>query len=168
MSGSSVSRSASAGKGEGSRSARGSRLPRHLRGVSLPDGADLASLSARYGTDRPPWGVAIVAVLVIVPFLGWVIWAAFAHANQELRWETVGFSDITDQSVTVTFDVFLPSGATAECTVRATDARGVEVGRAQVPVQSDGTSASVVYALPVTARPSSAFVESCRLAENTK
>ena len=145
----------------------GSRLPRHLRGVALPeDAADQAALGARYGTDRVPWGVAVVAALVIIPFLGWVIWAAFEHANQELRWETVGFSDISDQSVTVNFNVFLPAGSTADCTVRAMDVRGVEVGRAQVPVHTDGTSATVVYALPVTARPSSAFVESCRLTEN--
>ncbi len=144
----------------------GSRLPRHLRGVALPEDADQAALGARYGTDRVPWGVAVVAALVIIPFLGWVIWAAFEHANQELRWETVGFSDISDQSVTVNFNVFLPAGSTADCTVRAMDVRGVEVGRAQVPVHTDGTSATVVYALPVTARPSSAFVETCRLAEN--
>ena len=112
--------------------------------------------------------MAIVAALVIVPFLGWVIWAAFEHANQELRWETIGFSDVTDQSVTVNFDVSFPAGSSAECTVRAMDVHGVEVGRAQVPVQSDGTSATVVYALSVTARPSSAFVESCRLTENSQ
>ena len=166
MSGSSIDHSANAGKGVSSTSRRQGRLPRHLRGVPLPAGADRSDLSARYGTDRRPWGVAIVATLVIVPFLGWVIWAAFEHANQELRWETIGFSDVTDQSVTVNFDVSFPAGASAECTVRAMDVHGVEVGRAQVPVQSDGTSATVVYALPVTARPSSAFVESCRLTEN--
>jgi hypothetical protein len=125
-------------------------------------------LSSRYGTDRPRWGVALVATLVIVPFVGWVIWAGLEHANQQLRWETIGFSEVTDQSVTVNFTVFLPSGASAVCTVRAMDARAVEVGRAQVPVHSDGTSATVVYALPVTARPSSAFVESCRLAQSNQ
>ena len=108
-----------------------------------------------------------MAALVVVPFLGWVIWAGFEQANPELRWQTVRFAHISDESVTVTFDVFTPPGASVECTVRATDARGVEVGRAQVPVQPDGTSATVVYALPVTARPSSAFVEGCRLAVST-
>ena len=142
------------------------RLPRHLRGVTLPQGADVSALSTRYGTDHRRWGAVLVAILVLVPFVSWVVWAGYQQADQDLRWETVGFSDITDQAITVRFTVYLPPGATAECVVRAMDIDGVEVGRAQVPVEADGRSASVVYALPVTARPSTAFVQTCQLEES--
>ena len=141
------------------------RLPRHLHGVALPPGADVAALSSRYGTDRPRIGAVLVAIAVLVPFVAWVLWAALEHADQDLRWETSGFTEITDESVTVRFTVYLPPGSSAECVVRAMDSHGVEVGRATVPIESTGGATPVVYALPVTARPSTAFVETCQLEE---
>ena len=104
----------------------------------------------------------------MVPFVCWVVWAAFQQAGQDLRWETVSFSGATDDSITLRFSVYLPSEQTAVCTVRAMDAHGVEVGRAQVPVDADGPSTTVVYALPVTARASTAFVDSCQLEETPR
>jgi len=141
-------------------------VPRHLRGVALPPDADIARLRARYGTDSSRLGLALVASLVIVPFLCWVVWAGVQRADQDLRWESVSFDNSSSTSVTITYDVFFPADAdTVTCTLRALDADGVEVGRAQVPVEAGGASTGVVYALPVTARPSSAFVETCRLTD---
>lgn len=111
----------------------------------------------------------VVAALVVVPFLGWVVWAGLQQADQEVRWETVSFDSGPEgsapSSVQINFDVFFPAGTSLECTVRALDADGVEVGRADVPVNAAGTSATVDYALQVTARPSSAFVQTCRLTD---
>jgi hypothetical protein len=106
--------------------------------------------------------VGIVIALVALPFLGWVVWAGLLQADQDLRWSTTGFRDASDTSVVVEFDVFLQAGSEVTCTVRALDRRGVEVGRAEVPVTSATQDTHVVYALPVTARPSSALVEICR------
>jgi len=110
-----------------------------------------------------------IAALVVVPFLGWVVWAGLQQADQDVRWETVGFdngpADAANSSVQINFDVFYPAGSSLECTVRALDADGIEVGRADVPIEAEGTSASVDYSLAVTARPSSAFVQTCRLAD---
>ena len=108
----------------------------------------------------------LAASLVIVPFLCWVVWAGVQRGEQDLRWESVSFDSSSATSVKITYDVFFPPDADGvTCTLRALDANGVEVGRAQVPVQAAGTSTSVVYSLPVTARPSSAFVETCRLTD---
>ncbi len=106
--------------------------------------------------------MGLVVALVVLPFLGWVVWAGLLQADRDLSWNTTGFGDVSETSVVVEFDVFLPAGSGATCTVRALDRRGVEVGRAQVPVTSDTPDTHVVYALPVTARPSSAFVDDCR------
>jgi hypothetical protein len=133
-----------------------------LRGIALRPDTDLDLLRGRYGTGRSPVGLALVVTLVVLPFLGWVVWAGLLQADQELRWSTTGFGAITDTSVTVEFDVYLPAGAEVTCTVRALDSRAVEVGRADVPVTSNTADTHVVYALPVTARPSSAFVDGCR------
>ena len=141
------------------------QLPRHLRGVQLPEGADPEALSQRYGVRRSRVAVALIIALIVVPFLAWVVWAGVQQADRDLRWETVGFSEASESSVTITFRVYLPDQGDVECTVRAMTDTGVEVGRARVPIQrpaqSEGRSTSVVYALPVTERPSSAFVESC-------
>jgi hypothetical protein len=106
--------------------------------------------------------MGLVLGLVVLPFVGWVVWAGLVQADQNLTWSTTGFRDVTDTSVIVEFDVFLPPGSEVLCTVRALDRRGLEVGRAEAPVTSDNADTHVVYALPVTARPSSAFVDSCR------
>lgn len=106
-----------------------------------------------------------MVAFVVLPFLGWVVWAGLLQADQDVSWSTTGFGDVTETSVTVEFDVYLPSGSEVTCTVRALDSRAVEVGRAQVPVTSNSANTHVVYALPVTARPSSAFVDSCRSVE---
>jgi len=137
-------------------------VPRHLRGVALPPDADLDHLRTRYGTGRSPLAVALVVTLVVLPFLGWVVWAGLLQADRDVTWSTTGFSDATETSVIVEFDVYLPAGTQVTCTVRALDPSAVEVGRAEVPVTSDSSNTHVVYALPVTARPSSAFVDSCR------
>lgn len=140
-----------------------SRLPRHLRLAPLDPDADVAHLHARYGSSRPPLVLAVGAALVVASFLGWVVWAGLGQADRELRWSTTGFDNSSSTSVIVEFDVFLPAGADVVCVVRALDDNGVEVGRADVPVVADGTDVHVVYALPVTARPSSALADSCRL-----
>jgi hypothetical protein len=133
--------------------------------MTIADDADLDHLRTRYGTRSTGWGVWLAIVIVTVPFVTWVVWAGIVQGDQELRWSTTSFRDATDTSVVVDFDVFAQAGSDVTCTVRALDDRGVEVGRAQVPVRADESSVNVVYALAVTARPSSAFVESCRPAD---
>jgi hypothetical protein len=130
--------------------------------VALSPDVDLAFLEERYGTGRSVLAIGILTALVVLPFLGWVVWAGLLQADEDLRWNTTGFRDATDTSVVIEFDVFLPAGSEVTCTVRALDRRGVEVGRAEVPVTSDSSDTRVVYALQVTARPSSALVETCR------
>ena len=133
--------------------------------MSLAEGTDLEHLHARYGAGQSRWGVAAAITLVALPFVAWVVWAGVLQGDQEVRWNTTGFREAGPTSVLVDFDVFLPAGTTVTCTVRALDRRGIEVGRAEVPVRSATSDVSVVYPLAVTALPSSAFVESCRPAE---
>jgi hypothetical protein len=127
----------------------------------------VAHLQDRYGATRLPPALTVAIGVVVVTFVGWVIWAGLGQANQDLRWTTTGFSDVSATSVTVEFDVLKPAGTDVVCVVRALDDHGVEVGRAEVPVASDGSDVHVVYALPVTARPSSALADSCRTAPET-
>jgi hypothetical protein len=139
------------------------RAPRHLRNVALDDAVDLGYLQDRYGSGRSKAPVIIAAVIVGAPFLAWVLWAGYVQGHPDVSWTTTAFSDISSTSVTVSFDVSKPASRTAECLVRALDDKGIEVGRADVPVQDQSETVHVDYALAVTARPSSAFVASCQL-----
>jgi len=121
-------------------------------------------LLARYGpARRRPKLVIITTATLGALFLGWVIWAGLEQADQDIRWSTVGYSNSSDTSVTIEFDVFKPPGSTVICLVRALDLQSAEVGRADVPVISSGADANVVYTLLVTARPNTAEVTRCRL-----
>jgi hypothetical protein len=124
--------------------------------------ADL--LEARYGTGRPRSVLLVVTLGVMITlFVGWVLWAAVLQADQDVRWRTVGYSKVSDTSVTLDFDVFKPADTDVVCVVRALDSASVEVGRAEVPVTSQENDTHVVYTLQVTARPNTAEVAECQL-----
>jgi hypothetical protein len=110
-------------------------------------------------------GLLVAVAVLVVAFLGWVVWAALQQAGQDVRWRTVGYSDVSDTAVTVEFDVFKTAGTEVTCLVRALDFDGNEVGRADVAVAAGPSDAHVVYALPVTARPNTAEVVSCSVAD---
>ncbi len=106
--------------------------------------------------------ILVVAGLALI-FVGWVLWAALAQADRPVRWRTVGYTDVTETSVTVEFDVFKPADRGVSCTVRALDVSSTEVGRATVAVTAPQADVHVVYALPVTGRPTAAEVTDCQL-----
>lgn len=121
-----------------------------------------ARLRERYGAARrPPVGLLAALVVLVVAFLGWVVWAALQAADADVRWRTIGYTDVSDTSVTVSFDVFKDAGTSVSCLVRALDAKSNEVGRAEVPIDRGRSDVHVVYTLPVTERPTAAEVTSC-------
>jgi hypothetical protein len=138
-------------------------VPRHLRNVALDDTVDIGYLQDRYGRGHSKAPVIIAGILVGTPFLAWVLWAGYLQGHPDVTWTTTGFSDISSSSVTISFDVSKPESRDAECLVRALDDKGIEVGRAEVPVSDPSQNVHVDYALAVTARPSSAFAASCEL-----
>jgi len=119
-------------------------------------------LQQRYGpARRTPVVLLVVLGVVVLAFLGWVGWAALQQSAADVRWSTFGYSDVSDTSVTVEFDVFKQPGETVMCTVQALDVTSDVVGQARVEVSGDRADVHVTYALPVTRRPTSAQVESC-------
>jgi hypothetical protein len=121
-----------------------------------------ARLEERYGpARRTPVGLLVAVAVLTLAFAGWVVWAALQQADQDVRWRTFGYHDVTDTSVVVEFDVFKRAGVPVTCVVRALDFDGYEVGRAEVPVAAAVSDTHVVYALPVTGRPNAAEVVSC-------
>jgi hypothetical protein len=73
-------------------------------------------------------------------------------------------TDLTDTGVTVSFDVRVPAGEGATCTVQGHTRDGVLVGRAEVDVPPGGpraTNLHVTYSLVTTARPMTGEVPGC-------
>ena len=125
-------------------------------------------MASRYGIpDHRSRPLLITIALLAVLFVGWVVWAATEQANQDVRWVTVGYSDVSDSSITINFDVFKPAGTNVVCTVRALDTFSVEVGRADVPIAAQESDAHVTYTLKVTSRPTSVDVTNCQLDTRT-
>jgi len=119
-------------------------------------------LQQRYGPGRRrPVALLVVLAIVAVSFVTWVVWAGLQQAVADVRWQTFGYSDVSDTSVTVEFDVFKQQGQAVTCTVQALNVSGDVVGQARVDLAVDEGDVHVTYALPVTGRPTSAQVESC-------
>lgn len=119
----------------------------------------------RYGRRREPrrrgrvWaGLALVAVLAVAVVLSVRLYQQYgdpAYTPTVIR-----FSGITDSQVMITFRVHRPAGRAAVCAVRALDADGAVVGRAEVPVPAD--AGEITYRLVTTARPDRPEVPRCR------
>ncbi len=76
----------------------------------------------------------------------------------------VATTRVTDTSVTVSFDVTVPAGSGASCTVQAQTRTGGQVGTAEITVSApagDQTTAHVTYTLATTARAFAATVPGC-------
>jgi hypothetical protein len=100
--------------------------------------------------------VAIVAVMSLI-----AVKLYFEYGNDEFTPDVISSTNITDTSITVTFEVTKSDGKAATCTVQAFSYNGAEVGEHQVPVPA-GEDVSVVYRLATTARAYTAEVPTCQ------
>jgi hypothetical protein len=125
----------------------------------------------RYGHRRDParqrrrrYLTYVVAVIVAAAGVSIAVKLYRQYALAPYQVQVINVSDLTDRSVTVTFEVTKPAGQPAVCTVVAHTRDGLEVGQAQVDVPAgspDQTVARVTYTLPTTARPVTGEVPGC-------
>jgi hypothetical protein len=78
--------------------------------------------------------------------------------------QIVGWSDVTDTSMTVRFTVRVPAGGSAVCVLRARTYDGAEVGRREVTVSAAGDARQIraEEAVPTSARAAVGDVIRCR------
>lgn len=117
------------------------------------------TLQERYGATRRPASrtAALVAVgLVVLAFLGWVVWAAMFHGDPKVSSELQSFEVPSEHEATATVQVWLDAdaldGDEATCTVRALaydhsvvgeQAFTPDDGRNQVSIRTDRKAAAV-------------------------
>lgn len=122
-----------------------------------------ALLRERYGPARRHSTTARVAVfVVVVAFVAWVIWAAVVHSSQDLRWRDLGYTDVTDTGIVLTFSVDKRPGQTVTCTLQAYDETGNVVGEKRVQVGGGDATVTATYPVTTIRRPTTVTVTSCQ------
>jgi hypothetical protein len=127
--------------------------------------------AGRYGRRRDPayqrrrrrlaW-VAGCAVVVLGLAVAVKLYQQYAHPPYEVM--NVDVTDLRDDGVTVDFDVRVPAGEGASCTVQGHSRDGQLVGRVEIdvpPGDAAQTVLHVTYRLVTTARPVTGQVPGC-------
>ena len=119
----------------------------------------------RYGRRRAarpsrPWVPALLALLVVAATAALAVrlYQQYGTATYEPR--LISYSDVTDTSVRVRFEVRKPDGDAATCRVRARARDGEEVGLAEVDVPT-GEVVVVMYVLATSRRAFHVEVPGC-------
>jgi hypothetical protein len=105
-----------------------------------------------------------LAGIVVLAGLGIAVklYQQYSLAPYQVR--VISVTDLSDTSVTVTFEVTTPPGRPALCTVLAHTRAGEQVGRAEVEIPagaSGQTKSRITYTLATTKRPVTGEVPGC-------
>ncbi len=120
----------------------------------------------RYGRRREPrrrrpWVNWTVGVLVVA-IMGLITLKLYdQYGRDEFSPTVLQYTNVTDTSITVKFQVDKSSGRAAVCTLDAYAVDGSIIGTAQVPVPT-GTEVTVTYTLPTTGKARTADVATCQ------
>ncbi len=95
-------------------------------------------IADRYGRRRDPVRtrrslLAVLAVFVVTA-VGFAVWVATERGRTALTWTELGVDVAGDEAATLTFQLSLPPGRQAICTVRVVNEVRTEVGRRDVVV----------------------------------
>jgi hypothetical protein len=125
----------------------------------------------RYGWRRDPsrqrrrrWLTWVAGALVILLGVAIAVKLYRQYASPPYEVLNLHTADLTDTGVTVNFDVRVPAGEGATCTVRGRTFEGRPVGSAEVDVPPGGpgdTMRHVTYRLVTTERPMTGEVPGC-------
>ncbi len=95
-----------------------------------PAARSTTTLADRYGTGTSRSRPVVLGALavVVVLFLGWVVWAAWFHGTPDVTSELTRYEVVDEHTVEATLVVRLAEGATASCRIRASAADHTTVG----------------------------------------
>ena len=121
--------------------------------------------AGRYGRRREPrprrrWLTVVLAVIAAVAGVGLSVRLYQQYGQPDYIPTVTRFYDITDEGVTVEFDVRKPADESATCRVRARARSGEEVGLAEVDVAT-GSPVRTTYRLATSKKPVTVEVPAC-------
>jgi len=133
------------------------------QGLTFPEG--------RYGRRRDPvyqrrrrWLTWAAGALVALFGVGIAVKLYGQYGQPVYEVMNLNVTDLHDAGVTVTFDVRVPAGEGASCTVQGHTRDGRLVGREQIDVPPGGPEQTIIrvtYSLATTARPVTGEVPGC-------
>lgn len=138
--------------------------------TSVPSPAALdvdhdAMLADRYGRRGRTRGVIVagfVGGVAALALLGYVIWGTLAQSFAAVDADTVGFTTPDAHSITITFQVTLPSETAFACALEAQDEDHGIVGWRIVEYAADPAhTRTFAETLPTTAAATTGLVRSC-------
>ncbi|GAA1861291.1 DUF4307 domain-containing protein [Myceligenerans crystallogenes] len=131
------------------------RYGRSARGAD-PSGRRPLTTGARVAI-----GAALAAGVLVAAWFAW----SDAQRNP-VEYQEIGFSIESAEQVTVTFDVMMPPGGAAVCTVKALAPNYAEVGSLDVRVApSDTGSQRLTAEVRTTSEATTGVVDNCRPAD---
>ena len=128
-----------------------------------------SNLDERYGRTsgsrlrdrRVQWIVAGVFALILT---GWVVWAGLDGAAPTIEARDIGHQIIDDDSISVTFEVSLPTGTASSCAVQALNETFTVVGWKVIDLPpSDAYTRSFTEVLHTTELSNTGLIYRCWL-----
>lgn len=86
-------------------------------------------MRARYGLDRPRRGTRVLAVIVVLAFVGALAYVGWNLAHPSVSGRLITWTVAAPDRVDLTFDINVPR---ATCVLRAQDDQHIDVGYASV------------------------------------
>jgi hypothetical protein len=105
--------------------------------------ASNTALDARYGRTpgakrRDRWIILVAAVLFVLVFAAWVVWAGLDNGQGSLDSQDIGHRIVDDSSVSVTWQVSVTAGTPVSCALQAQNAAHAIVGWKIVELPASG------------------------------
>jgi len=103
------------------------------------------------------WSGVGLAILIAI-----AAWFGLSQASDPVRWTDVGFTAATPTEATATYNVYLYSDSSADCTVRALNTNFAEVGVAVQHIdRADGVEQQLTTPIVTTEQATTATVNFC-------
>lgn len=102
------------------------------------------AMRERYGLDRRPVGRSFAVGVLVVVFIGILVWVGFALTRSTVQSRLVAWDDLAADRVDITFEVLRDPTDEVTCVLRSQDRRHIDVGYATVVVPADPGGAEIV------------------------
>jgi hypothetical protein len=129
--------------------------------VLIEDGPDGYPEGRYGGRGRPRRRTYVLSGLGIALLTAAVSWYGLRSANPAISPTVLGYTVVSDQVTTVTFELVKPASQAVACAVEALDVNSVDVGRATVTVPAGQHDVTRTVTLRTSARAITGEVVQC-------